>query len=97
MRPRSGLSARITPGVLYKVHQARAAQKEEPQRHDGAKELADARGACLLHEVERADNNDGDGDHLALTVSYERVAKVDGSQSLDRRGNRYGGGQDAVG
>ena len=50
-----------------------------------------------MHGKQTADNDDGDDDHIGLAVAQQRMAPFDGAQTLDGRGDRDRGGEDAVG
>ena len=83
--------------VAEHVEQTGASQEQEPQRHERAEQLADRRGTGALHGKQAADNDDGDDDYIGLAVTQKRMAPLDSAQALDGRGNRDGGGEDAVG
>ena len=84
-------------GVLENKEQARAAQEQKPQRHDGAKGVADFGRTDALHQEEHDDDGKRDGDDAALVVTQHGVDRRDGAQALDGRGHGNSRRQDAVG
>ena len=84
-------------GILEDKEQTRTAQEQKPQRHDGAKGVANLGRADALHQEERDDDGERDGDNAALVVTEHGVDRRNGAQALDSRGNGNGRRQDAVG
>ena len=84
-------------GVLEDKEQTRAAQEQEPQRHDGAKGTADLGRADALHQEEHNDDGKRDGDNAGLIVTKHGVDRRNGAQTLDSRSHGNGRRQDAVG
>ena len=52
-------------GVLEDKKQTRAAQEQEPQRHDGAEGVTDLGRTDALHQKERDDDGERNGDDAA--------------------------------
>ena len=84
-------------GILADKEQARAAQEQKPQRHDGAEGVTDLGRADALHQEERDDDGKRDGDDTTLVVTEHGMDRRDGAQALDGRGDGNGRRQDAVG
>ena len=84
-------------GVLEDKEQTRAAQEQEPQRHDGAKGVTDLGRTDALYQEERDDDGERNGDDAALVIAQHGMDRRDGAQALDGRGNGNGRRQDAVG
>ena len=84
-------------GILEDKEQTRTAQEQKPQRHDGAKGVANLGRADALHQEERDDDGERDGDNAAMVVTEHGVDRRNGAQALDSRGNGNGRRQDAVG
>ena len=84
-------------GVLEDKEQTRAAQEQEPQRHDGAKGVTDLGRTDALYQEEHDDDGERNGDDAALVIAQHGMDRRDGAQALDGRGNGNGRRQDAVG
>ena len=84
-------------GILEDKEQTRTAQEQKPQRHDGAKGVANLGRADALHQEERDDDGERDGDNAALVVTEHGVDRRNGAQALDGRGHGNGRRQDTVG
>ena len=84
-------------GMLEDKKQTRAAQEQEPQRHDGAKGMTDLGRTDALHQEEHDDNGKRDGDNATLVVAQHGVHRRDGAQTLNCRGHGDGRREDAVG
>lgn len=84
-------------GVLEYKKQTRAAQEQEPQRHDGAKGVTDLGRTDALHQKKRDDDGERNGDDATLVIAQHGMDRRDGAQALDGRGNGNGRRQDAVG
>ena len=84
-------------GMLENKEQARTAQEQKPQRHDGAKGVTDLGRADALHQEERNDNGERNRDNATLVVTEHGVDRRDGAKALDGRGHGNGRRQDAVG
>ena len=84
-------------GVLENKEQTRAAQEQEPQRHDGAKGVTDLGRTDALNQEEHDDDGERNGDDAALVIAQHGMDRRDGAQALDGRGNGNGRRQDAVG
>ena len=83
-------------GVLEDKEQTRAAQEQEPQRHDGAKGVTDLGRTDALYQEEHDDDGERNGDDAALVIAQHGMDRRDGAQALDGRGNGNGRRQDAV-
>ena len=84
-------------GVLENKEQTRAAQEQEPQRHDGAKGVTDLGRTDALYQEEHDDDGERNGDDATLVIAQHGMDRRDGAQALDGRGNGNGRCQDAVG
>ena len=84
-------------GMLEDKEQTRAAQEQEPQRHDGAKGVTDLGRTDALHQEEHDDDGERNGDDAALVIAQHGMDRRDGAQALDGRGNGNGRREDAVG
>ena len=82
--------------VRADVHEADDAKVEEPDGHDRAEGLADHGGAGALHGEQHAEDGDGDKDDDVLVVADDAVEERDRAETLDGRGDRYRGREDAV-
>ena len=84
-------------GVLEDKEQTRAAQEQEPQRHDGAKGVADLGRADALHQEERNDDGKRDGHDAGLIVAQHGMDCRNGAQAFDSRSHGNGRREDAIG
>ena len=71
-------------GVLEDKEQTRAAQEQEPQRHDGAKGVTDLGRTDALYQEERDDDGERNGDDAALVIAQHGMDRRDGAQALAR-------------
>ena len=66
-------------GMLQDKEQARTAQEQKPQRHDGTKGATDLGRADALHQEEYDDDGERDGDNAALVVTEHGMNRRDGA------------------
>ena len=74
-------------GVLHDVDHTQNGNTQEPDHRDGAKELANAGGAALLHRKQAKQNHQGERDHILLEGRGNHLQALHRRQHRDRRGN----------
>ncbi|VWM24119.1 Uncharacterised protein [Collinsella intestinalis] len=83
--------------VAEYVDEPRAAEEQEPKRHDRAEGMADLGSAHALHREQQAHDDERDDHDVHLVVAHDVVHGGDGAQALDGRGDGHRRGEDAVG